>query len=329
MTPPVTLSIVVPVRNEEGNVVPLHTEVSHALQGTGWHYELILVDDGSTDATFDRLSELATGDSGVRVIRLRRNYGQTTALQAGIDAAAGDVIVTMDGDRQNDPADIPRLLRKLDEGFDAVLGVRRQRQDGLLLRRLPSLCGNLLIRTVSGVNVADLGCAMKAVRADFLRELDLYGEMHRYLAVLLHVAGARWVELDTHHRPRTAGKTKYGLDRTLRVLLDLITVSYLIHWSTSPMRLFGRFGVTAGAVALISGAGTLLMKFRGTDMTGNPLLLLTVLSVFAMLQLFTLGILGEVCSRIHHLSRRRPSYAFRETLNFTTRPSVLRIDDAA
>ncbi len=325
----VTVSIIVPVRNEEDNVVALHSEVAHALRGMDRRYELIVVDDGSTDATFNRLTELATRDSRVKIIRLRRNYGQTTALQAGIDAAAGEVIVTMDGDRQNDPADIPRLLHRLSEGFDAVLGVRRHRQDGLLLRRLPSLCGNLLIRTVSGVTVADLGCALKAVRADILRELDLYGEMHRYLAILLHVAGAQWVELDTHHRPRTAGKTKYGLDRTVRVLLDLITVSYLIHWSTSPMRLFGRFGVAAGAIALISGAATLLMKLRGTDMTGNPLLLLTVLSVFAMLQLLTLGILGEVCSRIHQFSRRRPAYAVRETRNLATLPGVLRLDEAA
>lgn len=323
------LSVILPVRNEEGNIVPLHAELMQVLRHSNTLFELIFVDDGSTDQTFQRLCELAARHPNLRILRLRRNYGQTTALQAGIDAAAGQIIVTMDGDRQNDPADIPRLIQKLAEGYDAVLGVRRSRQDGLLLRRIPSMVGNLLVRSVSGVPVSDLGCALKAVRADFLREVDLYGEMHRYLAVLLHVAGARWVEIETHHRPRIAGVTKYGIDRTVRVLLDLVTISYLIHWSGSPMRLFGRFGVLAGLIAMISGTATLLMKYRGTDMTGNPLLLLTVLSIFAMLQLMTLGILGEICSRIHHLSRRRPAYSIRDARNLPTLPSVLRIDDAA
>ncbi|MFM8477206.1 MAG: glycosyltransferase family 2 protein [Planctomycetaceae bacterium] len=323
------LSIVVPVRNEEGNVIPLHGEITRVLGGLKQEYELIVVDDGSTDGTFGCLSELALADSRLRVIRLRRNYGQTTALQAGIDVASGEVIVTMDGDRQNDPADIPHLLSRLAEGFDVVLGVRQSRQDGFLLRRLPSVLGNFLIRAVSRVPITDLGCALKAVRADFLRELDLYGEMHRYLAVLLHISGARWTEVATHHRQRLSGRTKYGLDRTVRVLLDLITILYLIHWSASPMRLFGRFGVLAGLVSIFSGVLTLFMKFQGTDMTGNPLLLLTVLSIFAMLQLLTLGILGEVCSRIHHLSRRRPSYAIRETRNLSAVPAVLRLGEAA
>lgn len=309
------VSVVVPVKNEEGNVRELHREISEAMHSTGRSFEIIFVDDGSTDRTFAQLKLCAAADPLCRVLRLRRNYGQTVAMKAGIDAAAGEVIVTLDGDRQNDPADIPDMLNRLDEGFDVVLGVREVRQDALLHRRLPSIIANRLFSFVSGVRCSDLGCALKAIRTSFLTDIELYGEMHRYLGVLLQHAGARCAELKTHHRPRVSGKTKYGLDRTVRVLLDLLVVKYRLQWFNSPMRLFGSFGMASLALSFVAACCTVLMKLRGIDMTGNPLLLLTVMAGFAALQLFSLGILSEVCARVYFHASRRSGYAVAEQLN--------------
>ncbi len=309
------VSVVVPVKNEEGNVLELHREIAVAMRSTGCSFEIIFVDDGSTDATFSLLKQCAAEDACCRVLKLRRNYGQTVAMKAGIDAAVGAVIVTLDGDRQNDPADIPEMLRKLDEGYDVVLGVRTVRQDALLHRRLPSIIANRMFSIVSGVKCSDLGCALKVIRAGFLTDIELYGEMHRYLAVLLQHAGARCAEVRTNHRPRVSGRTKYGLDRTMRVLLDLLVVKYRLQWFNSPMRLFGSFGAASLLLSFAAAFGTVFMKLRGTDMTGNPLLLLTVMAAFAALQLFSLGILGEVCARVYFHASRRTGYVVAEQLN--------------
>lgn len=309
------VSVVVPVKNEEGNVRELHREIAEAMRGTGRSFEIIFVDDGSTDRTFAQLKLCAAADPLCRVIKLRRNYGQTVAMKAGIDAAGGDIIVTLDGDRQNDPADIPAMLNQLDAGFDVVLGVREVRQDALLHRRLPSIIANRLFSFVSGVRCSDLGCALKVIRASFLSDIELYGEMHRYLGVLLQHAGARCAEVKTNHRPRVSGRTKYGLDRTVRVLLDLLVVKYRLQWFNSPMRLFGSFGMASLALSFVAACCTVFMKFRGVDMTGNPLLLLTVMAAFAALQLFSLGILSEVCARVYFHASRRSGYAIAEQLN--------------
>jgi glycosyltransferase involved in cell wall biosynthesis len=311
-----SISTIIPVYNERENLVPLIGQLTAALDPLGREYEILFVDDGSTDGTFARLRELAAADRRVKVLRLRRNFGQTAALQAGIRHARGDVIVTLDGDLQNDPADVPAMLAKLDEGYDVVYGWRRERRDPWLTRRLPSQAANWLIARVTGFPAHDLGCALKVMRRGIAEELELVGEMHRFIAVLAYWQGARCIEMVTHHRPRRHGKTKYGLGRTLRVVLDLLTVKFMLRWFASPMKLFGMIGLGCGLVGLLSGVATVLAKlFAGLDMTGNPLLLLTVFSVMAATQFLSLGLLGEVCVRIYYQGKDRQNYAVAERLN--------------
>lgn len=313
--PPMSLSVVIPVLNEVDNVGPLHAELAAALQSTRREWEILFVDDGSTDGTAERLRRLAMTCPATRLIRLRRSFGQTAALQAGFDHAAHDVIVILDGDRQNDPRDIPQLIEHIDNGYDLVHGWRKQRQDTWLDRRLPSVLANGLIRRATGFAARDLGCALKVIRRDIALELELYGEMHRFIPILAHQRGARCLECVVRHRPRVAGETKYGLSRTLRVILDLLTVLFLIRYLASPMKLFGRFGLLSGLIAAVSGGATVAMKLlRGVDMTGNPLLLLTILSLIAAIQFFGMGLLCEVCARIYYRDGRR-NYAVREIVN--------------
>jgi len=319
---PTSVSAVIPVYNEQENVRPAYEGVIRALEPLGRPCEIVFVDDGSTDATFARLAELAESDSRVKLVRLRRNFGQTAALQAGIHHAAGGVIVTLDGDLQNDPADIPAMLEKLDEGYDVVYGWRKDRRDRWLTRRLPSQLANWLIARVTGFPAHDLGCALKAIRRSIAEDLELYGEMHRFIAILAHWQGARCFEMVTRHHARRHGKAKYGLGRTLRVVLDLMTVKFMLRWFASPMKLFGMIGLVFGGLAGLSGLATLAMKLAGgVDMTGNPLLLLTVFSVIAATQFLSLGLLGEVCVRIYYQGRNRQSYAVAERRNLEDGPS--------
>lgn len=314
-----SVSVVVPFLNERESVEPLYAQIVEALSGLGRNFEVLLIDDGSTDGTRDKLRELAARDARVKVVLFRRNFGQTAALQAGFDMATGDIVVTLDGDLQNDPADIPLLLAKLDEGFDLVHGWRKERQDALLTRKLPSRIANWLISRVTGFPIRDLGCTLKAMRRDIAGELELYGEMHRFIPILAHRRGARCAEVVTQHRARQFGKTKYGLGRTTRVILDLVTVKYMLDYFASPMKLFGQVGLVCGLVAAASGMAAVAMKvWGGVDLTGNPLLLLTVLAVLASLQFFGLGLLGEVNARIYFSLERRQSYAVRERLNFSS-----------
>jgi glycosyltransferase involved in cell wall biosynthesis len=316
-----SISAVIPVHNERENLAELVERLTAALDPLGREHEILFVDDGSTDGTFARLRELAAADERVKVLRLRRNFGQTAALQAGIRHARGDVIVTLDGDLQNDPADIPAMLEKLDEGYDVVYGWRKDRRDPWLTRRLPSQAANWLIARVTGFPAHDLGCALKAIRRGIAEELELVGEMHRFIAILAHWQGARCVEMVTRHHPRRHGKAKYGLGRTLRVVLDLLTVKFMLRWFASPMKLFGMIGLGCGLVGLLSGAATVVMKLvAGLDMTGNPLLLLTVFSVMAATQFLSLGLLGEVCVRIYYQGRDRQNYAVAERLNLDDDP---------
>jgi glycosyltransferase involved in cell wall biosynthesis len=312
----VDVSVVIPVYNEVESIPLLHRQVTAALNNAGRSYEILFVDDGSHDGSFEQLAELARQDRALRVLRLRRNFGQTAALQAGIQAAIGDVIVTMDGDLQNDPSDIPLLLAKIDEGYDLVHGWRKNRQDRWLDRRLPSLIANKLISRVTRFPIHDLGCTLKAIRREIAQDLELYGEMHRFIPILAFARGARCVEMVTRHHPRRFGTTKYGISRTLRVILDLMTVKYLLDYYASPMRLFGMIGLATSAAAMASLLGTVCMKwFQGVDMTGNPLLLLTALLTMAAIQFFSLGLIGEVNARTYFGRQEKQPFTIREQLN--------------
>jgi glycosyltransferase involved in cell wall biosynthesis len=320
-----TLSVVVPIKDEQDNLRPLHAQLREALDPLRSgpaprlsDYEIVFVDDGSIDASFAVLEQLAAADTRVKAVRLRRNFGQTPALQAGIDWSAGDIIVTMDGDRQNDPADIPLLLDKLAEGYDAVLGLRANRQDHLLVRKVPSLMGNWLIRQVTGVNIKDMGCTLRAMRRDLAEALPLYGEMHRFVPVLAQQYGGRLAQVPVRHHPRVAGQTKYNLSRTFRVLLDLMTVKFLHSYLTRPMHVLGLAGLTSMALGVVSLLVTFWMKYVSVPrvlMTGNPFLLLSVMLELVGVQLISMGLLGELLSRTYFESQGKSSYLVRSTLN--------------
>jgi glycosyltransferase involved in cell wall biosynthesis len=282
----------------------------------GLAYEIIFVDDGSVDGSYARLEKVAASDGRVKVVRLRRNFGQTAALQAGIDWSSGDILVTLDGDLQNDPADIPCLLEKLAEGYDAVLGQRANRQDHVLIRKVPSAMGNWLIRKVTGVHIKDMGCTLRAMRRDLAEALPLYGEMHRFVPVLAQQYGARLAQISVRHHPRQAGKTKYNLTRTFRVVLDLITIKFLHSYLTRPMHVLGLAGLISIGLGVVSLLATIWMKaHRGIFMTGNPLLLLSVLLELVGVQLISMGLIGEVLSRTYFESQGKKAYAVRGTLN--------------
>lgn len=313
------LSVIIPIKDECGNLIPLAEQLRQALQPLGLGYEIIFVDDGSVDGSYACLEKLAGSDCRVKVIRLRRNFGQTAALQAGIDWSSGDILVTLDGDLQNDPADIPRLLEKLAEGYDAVLGQRANRQDHVLIRKVPSAMGNWLIRKVTGVHVKDMGCTLRAMRRDLAEALPLYGEMHRFVPVLAQQYGARLAQIPVRHHPRQAGKTKYNLTRTFRVVLDLITIKFLHSYLTRPMHVLGLAGLISMGLGVVSLLTTIWMKAnRGIFMTGNPLLLLSVLLELVGMQLISMGLIGEVLSRTYFESQGKKAYAVRGTLNLET-----------
>ncbi len=310
------LSVVVPVYNEEENVQGIHREVMAALGESGLDFELIMVDDGSTDGSYRLLREIAGNDERVKVIRFRRNFGQTAAMAAGFDAASGRVVIPMDGDLQNDPADIPRLMAKIDEGFDVVSGWRRDRKDAFLNRILPSLLANRFISGMTGIRLHDYGCTLKAYRREVLDGINLYGEMHRFVPALVSQVGARVTEIAVNHRPRRHGKSKYGIFRTLRVILDLLTVKFLLNYSTRPIQLFGRLGVYTLLASFLSGGMTIYMKlFQHTSMNRNPLLLLTALLLFMGVQFIVLGLLGELNARTYYEAQGKPIYVVKEKIN--------------
>lgn len=292
------VSVVIPVYNERESVRRMHDALSPVLGGLACDSEVIFVDDGSQDGTAEELSVLAQEASHVKVVTLRRNFGQTAALAAGIQCATGDVIVMLDGDLQNDPADVPMLLAKLDEGYDLVQGWRKERQDRLLDRRIPSAVANWLISKATGFPVHDIGCTLKAVRAGIARELQLYGEMHRFIPILAHAQGARCTEVVTRHHPRRFGMSKAGISRTPRVLLDLLTVTFLLRHSTSPMQLFGRIGLVCTVLATTSGAAAVVRALlHRNEAHTRPLVFAAVTLVLFALQFFCFGLLGELAIR--------------------------------
>ncbi|MBN1297753.1 glycosyltransferase family 2 protein [bacterium] len=310
------ISVVIPFYNEEETVRDLVHAIHQVMNNHPWTYEIIAVDDGSRDGTWAVMTSLAAEDQRFRPILLRRNFGQTPALAAGLDRARGKRIITMDGDFQNDPADIPVLMAKMDEGFDMVSGWRTERKDPLS-KRFPSRLANRLIQYVTRVPVNDLGCSLKIYSREIVSDIQLYGELHRFLPVLAKWAGARIGEVPVHHHPRRFGHSKYGISRTLRVLLDLITVKFLMNYSTSPLRMFG----TAGFLSIISGIAmfilTIIMKLSGIqNINRNPLLLISVGAVIVGVQFILMGLLGEISIRTYYESQSKPIYLVRETLNF-------------
>lgn len=311
------LSVVVPVYNERENLQTLYTTLSGVLRTLGKPCEMLFVDDGSRDGSPELLRELAAQDQSVKIVELRRNFGQTAAMNAGIQLASGEVIAMLDADMQNDPADIPMMLEKLDEGYELVHGWRKNRQDAWLSRKLPSKMANWLISKVTGFPVHDLGCTLKVVRREIAQEVQLYGEMHRFIPILCHWRGARCAEVVTRHHPRRFGTSKYGISRTFRVILDLITVKYMIGYLASPMRLFGTIGMLCLALGGTTGLATMAMKlWQGVDMTGNPLFLLTAFLAIVAIQFFVLGMLGEVNVRTYYESQSSQPYGIRELVNF-------------
>jgi glycosyltransferase involved in cell wall biosynthesis len=306
--------VVVPLYNEEESLPHLVEQLLAALRPSGERFELVLVNDGSSDRTAEVLERLSQDIPELVGVLLRKNYGQTAAMAAGFDVAQGEVIVSLDGDLQNDPADIPMLLAKLREGYDLVSGWRHQRQDAALQRKLPSKIANRLIGRVTGVRLHDYGCSLKAYRRVVLSDMRLYGELHRFLPALAFIEGARITEVKVNHRARQFGSSKYGIDRTFRVLMDLLTVWFMKRFLTRPMYVFGFGGLIAILLSLVASSYLLAVKLMGGDIANRPLLTLAVVLGLAGIQLFCFGLLGELQIRTYHESQDRPIYRIRETL---------------
>jgi len=317
------LSVFLPVYNEEPNLTPLHAKLDEALKALGRTAEIIYVDDGSTDGSLKVLRELAQLDNRVRVVALRRNYGQTAAMAAGIDAACGEVLIPMDADMQNDPADITRLLEKLDEGYDVVSGWRKNRQDKLITRKIPSMLANRLISWIGGVPLHDYGCSLKAYRRESIEDVRLYGEMHRFIPIYASWAGARVAEIPVEHHARTMGKSKYGLSRTLKVVFDLMTIKFMASYQTKPLYIFGTAGMLTFFISFLSGLLALMMKFaswpKHADLVQTPLPVMALVLLVLGIQFFLMGLLAEMLVRTYHESQAKSIYAVREKIGFEKR----------
>lgn len=310
---PPQLSVIIPLFNEEANVEALHEELAKVLGRLDRSWEVLYIDDGSRDATVERLKRAVGGDPRVRIICFRRNFGQTAAISAGIDYAQGEILCLMDGDLQNDPADIPRLLEKLDQGYDVVSGWRRRRRDPFLTRRLPSIIANRLISWISGVRLHDYGCMLKVYRRDTLADVRLYGEMHRFIPIYAAWYGGRIAEIEVNHRPRRGGRSKYGLERTAKVILDLMVLMFLSHYSRKPIYVFGGFGLLMFAVAFGLFVYWFYDKFLHTPSINRPALpALTVgMTVVGFLAIF-IGLLAEMTTRVYYESQRKPTYLVKD-----------------
>jgi glycosyltransferase involved in cell wall biosynthesis len=309
------VSVVLPLLNEEENIPILYEELTSTLQKMGVTYELLFVDDGSRDGSLKVLEGLQRTDPCVGVISLRKNFGQTAAMTAGFDHASGEVIITMDADLQNDPADIPMLLEKINEGADLVTGWRFNRQDPFLSRKLPSKIANRIISFATDVHIHDYGCTLKAFRRDVIKNIRLYGEMHRFIPAIASAMGVTIVEVKVNHRARKFGTSKYGISRTLRVILDLITVKFLLDYSTRPIHVFGTIGLISGALGMfIALMLTVQRQFYGIALSDRPLLLLAILLIFVGVQFVTIGLLAEMLARTYHESQSKPTYYIRKII---------------
>jgi glycosyltransferase involved in cell wall biosynthesis len=318
----VELSLVIPVLNEQDSLQGLYREIVQALQDR-YSFEVIFVDDGSSDRSFQVLEDIHQSDPRVRVIRFRRNFGQTAALSAGFRHSRGRIILPLDADGQNDPADIPALVARLDDGFDIVSGWRKDRQDTLVTRKIPSRMANWLISRITGVHLHDYGCTLKAYRAESLREIRLYGEMHRFIPALASWGGEKVTEMAVNHRPRRTGKTKYGLGRTFKVILDLITVKFLASFSTKPIYIFGGLGGLCFLGSVLSGLAVLYSKFLSEpplNINRNPLFVLCTMLMTAAIQFLMMGLLAEILVRTYHESQDRPTYTIETFLDSPDHP---------
>ena len=305
----IELSVVIPIRNEAPSLPELYHELTETLSQWGRPYEILLVDDGSTDESFEVMARIQAMDHRVRVIRFRRNFGQTAAFAAGFDYARGRLIATTDGDLQNDPRDIPAMVEVIERGHDIVCGWRKDRKDAFLSRRLPSMMANGLISLVTGVHLHDYGCSLKLFRADIVKGMRLYGEMHRFLPAIASEQTSRIVEMAVNHRPRKYGHSKYGIGRTTRVMLDLLTVKFLLSYSTRPLQFFGLLGGAIGIVgALISGWLAYRRLIEAESLSNRPLLLLGILLIVTGVQLVTIGLVAEIQARTYHESQNKPTY---------------------
>jgi len=308
------ISVVIPLYNEEENITELHTRVTDSLRNQDFDYEIIYVDDGSTDRTYNLLTEIQHRDNRVLVISFRRNFGQTAAFTAGFDWSSGDIVVTLDGDLQNDPKDIPKLVSMMDK-YDLVSGWRKHRKDKFLSRRLPSILANTLISTVTGVRLHDYGCSLKAYRKDIVKNIRLYGEMHRFIPAIASWYGATIGEVITTHHPRTKGTSKYGLSRTLKVFLDLITVKFMQNFFTKPIQFYGSIGLVSSTIGFIILLYLSVIKLiYKIEIGGRPLLLLGVLLMILGIQLIGMGLIGEILIRIYHESQQKSIYHIKKIL---------------
>ncbi len=316
---PIDLSVIVPVYNELANLDPLHAEIAAAIDPLGLRYEVIYVNDGSYDGSGAKLAELCAQHPTAVLVDLRRNFGQTAAITAGIDHARGNILVFIDADLQNDPSDIPVLLGKLNEGYDVVSGWRRDRKDRLITRRIPSMAANALISWVTGVHLHDYGCTLKVYRREVIEEVRLYGGMHRFIPVFAAAAGANICEVVVNHRPRLHGKSKYGLNRTFKVLLDLVTVKFLLSYRTTPMYLFGGVGLLMVTLGVITILAALINKWvRGISLIQTPLPQLAATFLALGVQSFLLGLTTEVLVRTYHESQAKPTYVVRRVIRRDT-----------
>lgn len=310
-----TISILIPVYNEEENLFPLSEKLTHTLKKVGRPYEIIFIDDGSTDSSLDTLIEISKKFPNIKIISLSRNFGQTAALSAGIDFSSGDILIPMDGDLQNDPEDITILLKKLEEGYDVVSGWRKERKDPLLKRRLPSIIANKIISLIGGVRLHDYGCTLKAYRRDILKNIKLYGEMHRFIPIYAQWVGARVTEVPVRHHPRVSGRSKYGLSRIFKVILDLMVVKFLLSYSQKPIYVFGGIGILIIIGAFLSGIYAIYLKiFKGVSFILTPLPLLCVLLLMLGSLSILMGFLAEILTRTYYESQGKPIYHIKEII---------------
>ncbi|MEK7505343.1 MAG: glycosyltransferase family 2 protein [Patescibacteria group bacterium] len=310
------LSIILPIYNEAGNIERLQREIKDQLDPAAFEYEIIAVDDGSTDGSREELEGVAKKNQNFRAVFLSKNYGQTAALSAGFDHAKGEVLIPMDADLQNDPKDIPKFLQSIDKGFDVVAGWRKDRKDNLL-RRFPSMFANQLISYITGIRLHDYGCTMKAFRREILKDVRFYGEMHRFMPVYVAWHGARIEEIVVNHRPRTVGQSKYGISRTFRVILDLLTAKFLMTYLSKPMHFFGWAGFMSFFLGFLSGTGAILLRlFLDIHLNRTPLPLLTIFLIMMGVQFILMGILAEILIRIYHEPRGKATYSVRQKVNF-------------
>lgn len=311
----IDVSIVVPLYNEEGNVRELYQELNGVLRANSFTYEIVFINDGSSDRTGELIREICNSDPQVVVINFRRNFGQTAAMSAGFDYSRGDIVITMDGDLQNDPADIPKFLAKIREGYDVVAGWRFKRQDPFLNRRLPSMIANRVISMITGVKLHDYGCTLKAFKKEISENINLYGEMHRFIPAIASAMGITIAEVKVNHRPRHQGTSKYGISRTFRVILDLITVKFLLSYSNRPIHIFGLIGMVSFSMGVLISL-FLFVQRQVYDMplSDRPLFLLAILLIFIGIQFVTFGLISELQIRTYHESQNKPIYYVKEVL---------------